>query len=96
MIEAKTYRYRGHYEGDPLVYRLPGEMEAWKARDPISTFRRRLLDSELFDEGALGELEAGVQKQLDLAVAFAKAAPMPQPDEALYGVYGDTHHNRVF
>jgi acetoin:2,6-dichlorophenolindophenol oxidoreductase subunit alpha len=96
FVEAKTYRYRGHYEGDPQVYRLPGEMEAWQARDPVRTFRRRLLDSALFDEAALSEIEAAVQEELDNAVAFARSAPTPQPAEALQGVYGDTHDDRVF
>jgi TPP-dependent pyruvate/acetoin dehydrogenase alpha subunit len=96
FVEAKTYRYRGHYEGDPQVYRPAGEMEEWQARDPIRSFRRLLLDAGLFDEVALAELEARVQGQLDEAVAFAKAAPQPQPAEALLGVYGDTHDDRVF
>jgi pyruvate dehydrogenase E1 component alpha subunit len=96
FVEAKTYRYRGHYEGDPQVYRLPGEMEEWQARDPIPTFRQRLLDAEVLDEAALGEIESGVQAQLDEAVAFAKAAPIPQPAEALQGVYADTHGDLVF
>jgi pyruvate dehydrogenase E1 component alpha subunit len=96
FVEAKTYRYRGHYEGDPQVYRLPGEMEEWKDRDPIPAFRQRLIDAGVFDEAALCELEARVQQQLDEAVVFAKAAPMPQPEEAHQGVYGDTHDDRVF
>ncbi|MGD8626188.1 MAG: thiamine pyrophosphate-dependent dehydrogenase E1 component subunit alpha [Anaerolineae bacterium] len=96
FVEAKTYRYRGHYEGDPQVYRLPGEMETWQARDPIPTFRRRLLEAGLFDEAALQEIEEGVRQQLDEAVAFARAAPRPRPQEALQGVYGDTHDGRVF
>ena len=96
FVEAKTYRYRGHYEGDPQVYRLPGEMEVWLARDPIPTFRQQLLDLDLFDEVALGEIESGVQTQLDQAVAFAQAAPMPLPEDALRGVYGDTHGDQVF
>jgi pyruvate dehydrogenase E1 component alpha subunit len=96
FIEAKTYRYRGHYEGDPQIYRPEGEMEAWQARDPIPTFRRQLLEFDLFDEAALAEIEAGVQKQLDEAVAFAESAPMPLPQEALQGVYGDTHDDQVF
>jgi pyruvate dehydrogenase E1 component alpha subunit len=96
FVEAKTYRYRGHYEGDPQVYRLEGEMEIWKARDPIPAFRQHLLDAGLFDETALEEIENGVQAQLDAAVAFAKAAPLPQPNEALQGVYGDTHAGLVF
>jgi pyruvate dehydrogenase E1 component alpha subunit len=96
FVEAKTYRYRGHYEGDPQVYRLPGEMEEWRARDPIPAFRQRLLDAGTFDEAALEEIEAGVQAQLEEAVAFAKAAPTPQPEEALQGVYADTHGDLVF
>ena len=96
FIEAKTYRQRGHYEGDPQVYRTREEMEAWKARDPIPAFRLRLLDSGLFDEAAMEEIEGQVLQQLDEAVAFAAAAEMPAPEEALYGVYGDTHDGLVF
>jgi pyruvate dehydrogenase E1 component alpha subunit len=96
FVEAKTYRYRGHYEGDPQVYRLPGELEAWQARDPIPAFRQRLLDGGSLDEAALAQIETGVQAELDEAVAFAKAAPIPQPEEALQGVYADTHGELVF
>jgi pyruvate dehydrogenase E1 component alpha subunit len=96
FVEAKTYRYRGHYEGDPQVYRLPGELEAWQARDPIPAFRQALLDEGVLDEAALGQIETGVQAELDEAVAFAKAAPIPQPEEALRGVYADTHGELVF
>jgi len=96
FIEGKTYRYRGHYEGDPEVYRAAEEVEAWKARDPVSTFRRRLLDSGLFDDKALTEIEDGVASTLDEAVAFAQAAEKPAPQDALYGVYGDTHGGLVF
>jgi TPP-dependent pyruvate/acetoin dehydrogenase alpha subunit len=96
FVEAKTYRYRGHYEGDPQVYRPAAEMESWKARDPIPAFRQRLLDSERFDQAALDEIEAGVQEQLDEAVTFAKSAPMPELHEALQGVYSNTHDDQVF
>jgi TPP-dependent pyruvate/acetoin dehydrogenase alpha subunit len=96
FVEAKTYRYRGHYEGDPQIYRLPGELEEWQARDPIPMFRRRLLDAGVFDRAALRETEASVQAQLDEAVAYANAAPMPQPQQVLEGVYADTHGDLVF
>jgi pyruvate dehydrogenase E1 component alpha subunit len=96
FVEAKTYRYRGHYEGDPQVYRLPGEMEEWQARDPVTAFRQRLLEQGIVDEQALKEIEAGVQTRLDEAVDFAKAAPVPEPAEALQGVYADTHGDLVF
>ncbi len=96
FIEAKTYRYRGHYEGDPQIYRLPGEMEAWLARDPIPAFRQQLLDSGLLEEAAVQGIEEDVQQQLDDAVAFAESASIPQPDDALQGVYGDSHDGLVF
>jgi pyruvate dehydrogenase E1 component alpha subunit len=96
FIEGKTYRYRGHYEGDPQVYRAQDEIEAWKARDPISVFRRRLLDAGLFEEVKLKGIEDQVTQALDEAVAFARAADKPIPEEALYGVYGDTHGGLVF
>ena len=96
MIEAKTYRFRGHYEGDPQVYRQPGELEAWKSRDPIPTFRKRLLATSQFDEVGLAEIEDSVQAQLDEAVAFAAASPIPAVDEAMIGVYADTHEGLVF
>ncbi len=44
LIECKTYRWRGHYEGDPVVYRTREEEEEWKKKDPILRFKNRLLE----------------------------------------------------
>jgi pyruvate dehydrogenase E1 component alpha subunit len=96
LIEGKTYRYRGHYEGDPMVYREPGELEEWQKRDPIPAFRLRLIESEIISEGELEEIMGDVQGQLDEAVKFAASAPIPVADEALQGVYADTHDGLVF
>ena len=96
LIEGKTYRYRGHYEGDPMVYREPGELEEWKKRDPIPAFRLRCIEFEIISEGELEEIMGDVQGQLDEAVAFATNAPIPVADEALQGVYADTHDGLVF
>lgn len=96
FIEGKTYRQRGHYEGDPMVYRTQEEMEYWKARDPVVLFRRRLLEAGIFDEQTLDKVRQDVLQQLDEAVEFAKSAPIPKAEEALLGVYGDTHNGLVF
>jgi len=96
LIEGKTYRFRGHYEGDPQVYRLPGELEEWKKKDPISNFRTWLLDSGSASEDLIRQTEDGVQKELDEAVAFSKSAPIPRVEEALEGVYADIHNGKVF
>lgn len=96
LIEGKTYRFRGHYEGDPMVYRLPGEAEAWGKRDPLPAFRKQLIETGLIPEGELEEIMGSVQMQLDEAVAFATHAPIPDVEEALQGVYADTHNGLVF
>jgi len=95
LIEGKTYRYRGHYEGDPQVYRLPGEMEEWLKRDPIPTFRKRLLEKGA-SESQIKQIEEQVQRQLDEAVVFASSSPVPKVEDALAGVYADIHDGKVF
>ncbi len=96
FIEAKTYRFRGHYEGDPQVYRTQAEVEEWKKRDPIPSFQARLLAERVVNEAALEEIQGEVIALLDDAVQFAKQAHPPQPEDALVGVYADTHQGRVF
>jgi TPP-dependent pyruvate/acetoin dehydrogenase alpha subunit len=96
LIEAKTYRFRGHYEGDPQVYRLPGELAAWKKRDPIPAFRQQLILANIFDESQIVAMEVSVQAELDEAVNFATDSPFPAVEEALKGVYANTHEGLVF
>jgi TPP-dependent pyruvate/acetoin dehydrogenase alpha subunit len=96
LIEAKTYRQRGHYEGDPQVYRSIEEIESWKKKDPIPSFRRRLIDEGILDEADLEEIEGSVIEQLDEAVRFATNAAKPEAEDALAGVYADTHNGLVF
>lgn len=96
FIEAKTYRYRGHYEGDPMVYRSAEEMASWRQRDPIDRFRGWLLQAEEAGEAELVAIDREIQGLLEEAVAFAAGSPEPAPETALLGVYGDTHNGRVF
>jgi pyruvate dehydrogenase E1 component alpha subunit len=78
------------------VYRSQEEIEAWKQRDPIPAFRRRLIEAGAFSDADLEELEGSVFMQLDEAVKFAAGAPKPEPKDALDGVYADTHNGLVF
>ena len=96
LVVGKTYRQRGHYEGDPMVYRSKAEMEEWKHRDPVVGFRARLLSEAARSEAELLSIEKAVQATLNEAVAFAAASPKPEPESALAGVYGETHDGRVF
>ncbi len=96
FIEGKTYRHRGHYEGDPMVYRSKEEMEAWRQRDPISNFKEQLIETGIATEAEITQIQAGVQATLDEAVQFAADSPQPEPESALEGVYHDIHEGRVF
>ena len=67
-----------------------------KKKDPIIAFKNKLIESELFDDGDMEEMQGSVIMQLDEAVAFAVNAEKPATDDALAGVYADTHNGLVF
>ncbi|WP_052344050.1 thiamine pyrophosphate-dependent dehydrogenase E1 component subunit alpha [Kallotenue papyrolyticum] len=79
LIEAKTYRWRGHSKSDRNLYRTQEEIEQWKARDPIARFRRLLIDEGILDAGRAAELTQAVKAEIAEAVAFAEASPEPDP-----------------
>jgi pyruvate dehydrogenase E1 component alpha subunit len=95
FIEGMTYRYRGHYEGDPQVYRSRDEVESWEARDPIPHFRRILIERQI-PEGVIEEVEGEVYRKVEEAVDFARSAPPARVEDTLSGVFGDTHNGAVF
>jgi pyruvate dehydrogenase E1 component alpha subunit len=88
LIEAKTYRYKGHSRGDPGKYRTEDELSDWQARDPIPRFREHLL-GEGVEEASLAALEAAVDEQVKAAVEFAISAPEPDPSETYTHVYAE-------
>ncbi len=79
FIEARTYRFVGHSRSDPGRYRPPGELEAWRERDPLKVARARLIGEYGVAEAALAEIEEGVEREIDLVVERALAAPFPDP-----------------
>ena len=78
LIEAITYRWHGHYEGDPQRYRSTEEIEQWEARDPLSAHERRLRDAGVGD-GEIKSLESSVADELDRAVEAARRFVSPDP-----------------
>jgi TPP-dependent pyruvate/acetoin dehydrogenase alpha subunit len=77
LIEAKTYRLRGHYEGDPLTYRDPAEVEAYAPRDPLRRMRARLLAEGMASEVGLVALEDRVREAVRAATERARQASKP-------------------
>ena len=80
LLEALTYRYRGHSMGDPERYRESDEIDKWRKDDPIGIFRENLLTEEGFKESDLDAEEERVDKVIDEAVQFAEASPDPAPE----------------
>ncbi len=77
IVEATTYRWHGHYEGDPQRYRSAAEIEAWKDQDPIVLHAKRLEEAGISAK-KIAALESSVSKELDEAVEAARE--MAQPD----------------
>jgi 2-oxoisovalerate dehydrogenase E1 component len=82
LIEAETYRWHGHYEGDPQNYRNPDELTDWKTRDPLLVTRGQLSAAGIGDE-VLDRVDEQVAQQIAKAVETARAAPIPDPNTLL-------------
>ncbi len=91
LVEARTYRFRGHSMRDPsaAVYRTKEEVEREKQRDPIALFRERCLRDGTLTEAEIKTMEKDVNDLVDEAVAFADASPEPPLEWLTAGVYKD-------
>ena len=88
LIEAKTYRRKGHAEHDDQRYVPDGEIEWWeKHNDPIDRYERYLTGGKLATRKKLEEITADIEREIDEDVAWAESSPMPEPEEAAYRVF---------
>ncbi|TDE13573.1 alpha-ketoacid dehydrogenase subunit alpha/beta [Jiangella asiatica] len=76
LVEADTYRWHGHYEGDPERYRDAAELSRWRSRDPLELARNRLAAAGVAAED-VDDIDREIEDELADAVAFARAAPEP-------------------
>lgn len=88
LIEALTYRHGGHSRADPGTYRPPEEVESWMARDPIITYKEKLLSQGVAVE-SLDEIEAAAIAEVDEATEVARNAPLPDPLSVETDVWAD-------
>jgi pyruvate dehydrogenase E1 component alpha subunit len=87
LVEAMTYRFRGHSMADPEEYRTKEQVEEWRKRDPIVTFGDRLVAEGVIDEDRREQMDAEAISRVDDAVAFADASPFPPPESLYNDVY---------
>ncbi len=83
LVEAVTYRFRGHSMADPEEYRTKEQVAEWRARDPLDRFAERLIAAGLLTEAEREQLDRQAIERIDQAVSFADHAPFPEP-AALY------------
>lgn len=95
LIEAKTYRYHGHYEGDPQMYKPKEEMEEWKKNDAINRIREDILANKFATEDELNAIDKEVDAEIEKAVEFAKESPYPDAEEINDDVYATDNERGV-
>jgi 2-oxoglutarate dehydrogenase complex dehydrogenase (E1) component-like enzyme len=83
LVEAISYRFRGHSAADPEVYREKKEVEEWQRKDPIETFAARLVKEKVLSEDEIQAIRDEAEKTVLGAVEFADASPEP-PLDSLY------------
>src|SRR6266508_2611246 len=89
LLEAITYRYRGHSMGDPERYRKQEEVKKWQETDPIGIFRKYLIEKKTVTAKMLDEIEAKVDQEVNKAVEFAETSPEPSMEALFEGVYAE-------
>jgi TPP-dependent pyruvate/acetoin dehydrogenase alpha subunit len=91
LIEAKTYRRKGHAEHDDQRYIPSGEIDWWeKHNDPLDRYERYLTESGLADKGKLEEIASGVVREIEEDCAWAESSPMPEPEQAAHRVFDNS------
>jgi TPP-dependent pyruvate/acetoin dehydrogenase alpha subunit len=91
LIEAKTYRRKGHAEHDDQRYVPEGEIDWWeKHNDPVDRYEGYLIERGVADRSKLDEITADVAREIEEDCAWAESSPMPEPEKAAYGVYDNS------
>lgn len=88
FLENRTYRFRAHSMFDPELYRTKAEVDQWKEKGPIVTFRSQLEKAGLLSAEEVGAIEEEIWSEIDDAVAFAEAGTWESTDDLSLHVYG--------
>ena len=87
LIEARTYRWKGHSKSDKQRYRTREEVAEWQERDPIARLARQMMAAGILTEEAFAQVQAQVEGEIAAAIEFARNSPDPDPATILEGVY---------
>ncbi len=87
FIEASCFRFDGHFGGDGLKYRSKEELALWQAKDPIASWRGRLIKAGLITDDEANEFARQAESLVNEAVEFAKSSPLPDPSAVTEDLY---------
>jgi|SRR5690554_78324 len=87
IIEIETYRFLGHFQGDPELYRPKDEVAGLRAKDPIERLKAHLIDENMITSEALDSLEREIFQEVEAAYQFAIQSEYPNPEAALEDVF---------
>ena len=87
LLVTESYRFEGHYAGEPEVYRTREEVDEYRKKDPIPRFRDALIDDGQAEEVELESIDAEIKQEIIQAVEFARQSPEPDPSTALDFIY---------
>jgi pyruvate dehydrogenase E1 component alpha subunit len=87
LLVTESYRFEGHYSGEPEVYRTRAEVEDWRKKDPIPRFRHWLTENGRATDEELSAIEAAMKQEIVDAVQFARESPQPDPATAMDYIY---------
>jgi pyruvate dehydrogenase E1 component alpha subunit len=87
LVECATSRWRGHFEGDQQTYRTKEDLQECRGNDPVARFGSKLVADGVLTEAGAEQIGEEVDAEIERAVAFAAESPLPDPEDALTGVY---------
>ena len=87
LIECKTYRWKGHWIGDPETYRTRDEVEKWQEKCPIKRLACSLVENRMLTRGQLEQIDAAVAAEMEEAEKFAEESPEPDPSRVMENVF---------
>ena len=87
IVECKTYRWRGHWEGDPQVSRNDEDLKKWMSMCPIERLKKHLVEVLHIDLRELDSIEADIIKEIEMAAEFALQSPYPETDNLMDGLF---------
>ncbi len=87
ILETNTWRYRGHFQGEPATYRTKEVEEMWLEKDPIDNARKYFIDNDFLDEVKYDQIVQEISKQIEEAVEYARMSDPPKTEDAMTNVY---------